>query len=103
MIKVFQWRENIPLAVPVIIGQLGHIATSISDSIMVGQLGIIPLAAVSLASSISSVPLVFGIGVAYGLTPLVARAAGQKRWDKAYRLLKNSTLAGLRNFENRLI
>ena len=95
MIKVFQWRENIPLAVPVIIGQLGHIATSISDSIMVGQLGIIPLAAVSLASSISSVPLVFGIGVAYGLTPLVARAAGQKRWDKAYRLLKNSTLVNI--------
>ena len=95
MSKIFQWRENVPLALPVIIGQLGHIVTSVADSIMVGQLGVISLAAVSLAGSITSVPLVFGIGVAYGLTPLVARAYGQKRWGKAYRLLKNSTLINL--------
>lgn len=95
MSKIFQWRENVPLALPVIIGQLGHIVTSVADSIMVGQLGVISLAAVSLAGSITSVPLVFGIGVAYGLTPLVARAYGQKRWGKAYRLLKNSTLVNL--------
>ena len=95
MSKIFQWRENVPLALPVIIGQLGHIVTSVTDSIMVGQLGVISLAAVSLAGSITSVPLVFGIGVAYGLTPLVARAYGQKRWGKAYRLLKNSTLVNL--------
>lgn len=95
MSKIFQWRENVPLALPVIIGQLGHIVTSVADSIMVGQLGVISLAAVSLAGSITSIPLVFGIGVAYGLTPLVARAYGQKRWGKAYRLLKNSTLVNL--------
>jgi multidrug resistance protein, MATE family len=95
MSKIFQWRENVPLALPVIIGQLGHIVTSVADSIMVGQLGVVSLAAVSLAGSITSVPLVFGIGVAYGLTPLVARAYGQKRWGKAYRLLKNSTLVNL--------
>jgi MATE family multidrug resistance protein len=49
MSKIFQWRENVPLALPVIIGQLGHIVTSVADSIMVGQLGVISLAAVSLA------------------------------------------------------
>ncbi|HAB31936.1 MAG TPA: MATE family efflux transporter [Cryomorphaceae bacterium] len=88
----FQWRENLPLALPVIIGQIGHIAASVADSMMVGALGTIPLAAVSLASSIASVPLVFGIGMAYGLTPLVAHATGQKRPNKAVRLLKNATL-----------
>jgi len=92
MFKSFQWKRNIPLATPVIIGQLGHIVTSIADSVMVGQLGVIPLAAVSLVSSVTSVPLVFGVGLAYGLTPMVAKAAGQKRWTKAYSLLKNSTL-----------
>jgi len=50
------------------------------------------LAAVSLASSIASVPLVFGIGMAYGLTPMVAHAMGQARPFKAVRLLKNGTV-----------
>ena len=88
----FQWRENIPLALPVIVGQIGHIAASVADSMMVGALGTIPLAAVSLASSIASVPLVFGIGMAYGLTPMVAHAMGQARPFKAVRLLKNGTV-----------
>jgi len=87
-----QWRENIPLALPVIVGQIGHIAASVADSMMVGALGTIPLAAVSLASSIQGVPLVFGIGMAYGLTPLVAHAVGQKRPAKAVRWLKNATV-----------
>ena len=88
----FQWRENIPLALPVIVGQIGHIAASVADSMMVGALGTIPLEAVSLASSIASVPLVFGIGMAYGLTPMVAHAMGQARPFKAVRLLKNGTV-----------
>jgi len=88
----FQWRENIPLALPVIVGQIGHIAASVADSMMVGALGTIPLAAVSLASLIASVPLVFGIGMAYGLTPMVAHAMGQARPFKAVRLLKNGTV-----------
>jgi multidrug resistance protein, MATE family len=88
----FQWRENIPLALPVIVGQIGHIAASVADSMMVGALGTIPLAAVSLASSIASVPLVFGIGMGYGLTPMVAHAMGQARPFKAVRLLKNGTV-----------
>ena len=50
--KRLQWRENAPLALPVVAGQVGHIAASVADSVMVGRLGTIPLAAVSLANSI---------------------------------------------------
>ena len=85
-----QWRQNAPLALPVVAGQVGHIAASVADSVMVGRLGTIPLAAVSLANSILSVPLVFGIGMAYGLTPLVAHAHGQRRRAKGQQLFKNA-------------
>ncbi len=85
-----QWRQNAPLALPVVAGQVGHIAASVADSVMVGRLGTIPLAAVSLANSILSVPLVFGIGMAYGLTPLVAHAHGQRRRTKGQQLFKNA-------------
>jgi MATE family multidrug resistance protein len=93
--KRLQWRENAPLALPVVAGQVGHIAASVADSVMVGRLGTIPLAAVSLANSILSVPLVFGIGMAYGLTPLVAQAFGQRRRAKGQQLLKNAVVVNL--------
>jgi MATE family multidrug resistance protein len=53
------------------------------------------LAAVSLANSILSVPLVFGIGMAYGLTPLVAHAHGQRRSAKGQQLFKNALAVNL--------
>jgi MATE family multidrug resistance protein len=62
---------------------------------MVGRLGTVPLAAVSLANSILSVPLVFGIGMAYGLTPLVAHAHGQRRSAKGQQLFKNALAVNL--------
>lgn len=60
------------------IGQLGHITVSVADSVMVGQLGTIPLAAAALANSLFAIFMVFGIGVAFGITPLVANADGKK-------------------------
>lgn len=74
----FHYKKNLQLAVPVMIGQLGHITVSVADSVMVGQLGTIPLAAAALANSLFSIFMVFGIGVAFGLTPLVANADGKK-------------------------
>jgi len=60
------------------IGQLGHITVSVADSVMVGQLGTLPLAAAALANSLFAIFMVFGIGVAFGITPLVANADGKK-------------------------
>jgi len=79
MTKNQHYKTTIKLALPVIIGQLGQIMVSVADSIMVGQLGTIPLAAAAFANSIFIVVLVFGMGVAYGITPLVATAAGMNR------------------------
>lgn len=60
------------------IGQLGHITVSVADSVMVGQLGTIPLAASALANSLFAIFMVFGIGVSFGITPLVAQADGRQ-------------------------
>ena len=87
---VSHWKLNLALALPVMVGQVGHIATGVADSIMVGQLGTVPLAAVSFANSFLALPLVLGIGISYGLTPLVARATGRGKHEKTGRLLKNA-------------
>lgn len=79
MTKAQHYRTNLNLALPVMLGQLGHITASVADSVMVGQLGTHPLAAVALANSIVTVFMLFGIGAAFGLTPLVANADGKGR------------------------
>lgn len=72
------------------VGQLGQILVSVADSIMVGKfLGTIPLAAISLAVSILIIPMVFAIGVAFGLTPLIAGADGKGDPAEAVKYFKN--------------
>ncbi len=69
---------TINLAYPVMLSQLGQVLVGVADSIMVGQLGKEPLAAASLGNSIFVLFLTFGIGISYGITPLVAKADGEK-------------------------
>ncbi len=85
-----QYGVSMKLAYPVMVGQLGQILVSVADSIMVGKfLGTIPLAAISLAVSILIIPMVFAIGVAFGLTPLVAGADGKEDPAEAVKYFKN--------------
>ena len=88
-------RRLFIIAYPVMLSHLGHIAVGVADSMMVGQLGAIPLAAVSLANSIFVLALMFGIGVSYGLTPLVASADGKGHVSRIARLLKHSLLINM--------
>ncbi|MCH8555378.1 MAG: MATE family efflux transporter [Schleiferiaceae bacterium] len=87
-----QYRKNFNLAYPVMIGSLGQNLVMLADSIMVGQTGHIPLAAVSLSNSLFFAPTVFGMGIAYGITPLVANAEGAGESEKSVRVLKNGLL-----------
>jgi multidrug resistance protein, MATE family len=45
--------KTFSLALPVIIGQLGFMMMGVVDSVMVGKLGAVPLAAAALGSSIT--------------------------------------------------
>ncbi|MDA0195429.1 MAG: MATE family efflux transporter [Bacteroidetes bacterium] len=83
------FRRNISLAFPVMLSQLGHVLVGVADSVMVGQLGTVPLAAVSLAGSIFHLLMFFGIGVSYSLTPLVAAADGENDASKSIAFLKH--------------
>lgn len=71
-------KQNWHLAYPVMLSQLGHVMMGVVDSIMVGHVGSTSLAAVSLSNVIFNVLLLFGIGVSYAITPLVAAANGER-------------------------
>lgn len=83
------------LAYPVMLSQLGQILVGVSDSVMVGQLGTAPLAGVSLGNSIFILFLTFGIGISYGITPLVAKADGEKNNKLIIEILKHGFLVNV--------
>lgn len=72
-----EFKENIKLAYPIILGMLGHTLVSIVDNIMVGRLGPTELAAVSLANSFVFIGMSLGIGFSTAITPLIAEADGE--------------------------
>ncbi|MDB5131777.1 MAG: norM [Mucilaginibacter sp.] len=85
------YRDNLGLAIPVVISQLGHTLVQTSDTIIVGHFaGTVSLAAVSLATSIFVIMLIIGIGISYGITPLIAQHNGRNNFVECGRLLSNS-------------
>lgn len=73
-----EFRANITLAYPVIVGMLGHTLITVVDNIMVGRLGSTELAAVSLGNSIVFIAMSVGIGFSTAITPIVAQGDGAK-------------------------
>lgn len=87
------YQSSLSLAIPVVISQLGHTLVHTADSVIVGHfIGTIPLAAVSLVNSIFIIVLVIGIGISYGLTPLIAQENGRKNFRECGKLLSNSLI-----------
>jgi MATE family multidrug resistance protein len=83
------------LAYPVIIGQLGIILMGVVDSIMVGHLGSIPLAAASLGNSLIFLILIIGIGSSIVVSPLVAILVGGKRFSECGVYFRQSLLVNI--------
>ena len=87
-----EFRYNIKLASPVIVGLIGHTMVQLVDNIMVGQLGTAELAAVSLGNSFVFVAMSLGIGFSTAITPLVAQADGSNDPDRNKSIFFNSLL-----------
>ncbi|HLP29107.1 MAG TPA: MATE family efflux transporter [Candidatus Didemnitutus sp.] len=69
-----EFKETLSLAMPVAASHVSDMLTLAADSIMVGALGAIPLAAVTLAGSSSIIVMLFGVGFSVAITPLAAMA-----------------------------
>jgi len=88
-------KETLKLALPVSIGQLGHIMMGVVDSIMVGHVGTVPLAAASIANGLFFLVLVLGIGLSYAITSLVAIAVGEEKYEECGIILRQSLIANI--------
>ncbi|MCP9198353.1 MATE family efflux transporter [Gramella sp. GC03-9] len=71
-----EFRKNLKIAYPVMLGQLGHVLVGLVDNLMIGRLGAAPLAAVSLGNALVFIAMSLGIGFSFAITPLIAEADG---------------------------
>ncbi len=89
------FKQTFIIAYPVMLSQLGHILVSVADSMMVGQLGAVPLAAVSLSNGIFALVMMFGIGLSMAMTPLIAAADGNRNQKKEAFIFRNAMFINL--------
>ena len=87
-----EFKYNIKLAYPVMIGMLGHTFVQFVDNVMVGQLGTAELAAISLGNSFVFIAMSIGIGFSQAITPLIAEADGAKKDKDISRIFEHSFL-----------
>ncbi len=83
------------MAIPVVLSQIGQVTVSLVDNIMVGHAGTLDLAASAFANNVFIVGMFFGMGITYGLTPLVGKAYGNNEPDKVVQWLKNGVFTHL--------
>ena len=97
------FRKTILLAWPVCLSNLGHVMVGVVDIAMVGGIqeevfgysGTTAQAAASLANGFYFLVLVFGMGVSYGVTPLVAEADSSGNVNENKHLLSHSLIVNL--------
>jgi MATE family multidrug resistance protein len=82
-----QLRGLLALAIPVVLSELGWMAMSVVDTIMVGKLGPVAIGSVGLANAFYYSPALLGIGVLLGLDTEVSQAFGRRDFDECHRWL----------------
>ena len=87
-----EFKYNLKLAYPVMIGMLGHTFVQFIDNVMVGQLGTAELAAISLGNSFVFIAMSIGIGFSQAITPLIAEADGARRDTDISKIFEHSFL-----------
>lgn len=82
------------LAAPITAGFLGQMLMGWVDTIMVGQIGVLPLAACAFANTVLAVPLVFGFGVLSSVSVRVSISHGAGREREAGENLRSGLVLG---------
>ena len=89
------YKRNLHLAFPIVLSQIGQVMVSLFDNMMVGHVGTTELAAASFANSVFMIGMIFGMGITFGMTPLVGNAFGNNDHQTTIVWLKNGIFSHL--------
>jgi MATE family multidrug resistance protein len=72
-------RPTLALAFPIMAGMMSQTLMGIVDTIMIGHVGVVPLAASAFVNAVAHLPLVFGLGLLSSIAVLTAQAYGARK------------------------
>lgn len=88
-------RPTLVLAVPIIIGQVSQMLMGVTDSVMIGHTGTVPLAASSFGGNVFAFFYVLGIGLMIPVAVFVSRARGAERPEDCAEYLRHGVVLAL--------
>lgn len=89
------FKQILKLSYPIIIGQIGIVLMGVADTVMIGQVDAINLAAAGLANSVFFMTTILGIGTLSAVSPLVAKAKGAGHNNDVALLFRQSLWASI--------
>ncbi|HEY5770572.1 MAG TPA: MATE family efflux transporter [Terrimicrobium sp.] len=87
-------RRTLALASPIIAGFVGQMLMGWADTIMVGRVGVVPLAACAFANTVLAVPLVFGFAVLSSVSVRASLAFGRGCAQRSGEALRAGLVVG---------
>ena len=91
-------REIAPtlkLALPIMAGMVSHMLMGLADTVMVGRVGVAPLAAASFVNILLHPPLTFGLGLLSAVAVLTSQAFGAKNPAQGGEALRSGLIASV--------
>ena len=88
-------RPTLALAAPIVVGQLSQMLMGVTDSVMIGHAGTVPLAASAFGGNIFNIFYVFGIGWMIPVSIFVSRARGAGEPAEAAEYLRHGLALAL--------
>lgn len=88
-------RKTLVLAAPITAGHLSQMIMGLTDTLMIGRVGTVALAASAFAHTVVHMVFVMGIGLLSAVSVLVAHAHGARRPEEAGEMLRRGMALGL--------
>lgn len=88
-------RPTLALALPIMAGMVSQMLMGMADTIMVGRVGVVPLAASSFVNAVAHLPLVFGLGLLSSIAVLTSQAYGARKPDEAGETLRHGLIVSV--------
>lgn len=90
-----EFWQTLVLATPIIVNQLSHMITQITDSIMVGHLSTTALAASSFSGAVFALFIIFCFGFSSILSSWIAKSIGENELHKVGKILRHGLVLNL--------
>jgi len=86
---LLETRRTLALSLPIMTGMVGHMLMGLTDTLMVGHVGVIPLAASALVNTVSHVPVVCALGLLAAVQILTSQAYGARMREEAGEVIRH--------------